>query len=64
MNGTKTRIIADSINLIRSNPLSNPLSELITAHELIKMNESMILKYPSLETSLMLLAKVIESELE
>lgn len=59
----KTGLILDNIQFIKSNPLSTDLSELITAHELLKMNEELIVKYPSLEDALKLIEKVIEMEL-
>lgn len=62
--GTKTGLITDNIQFIRSNPLSTPLSEMITAHELIKMNEELIVKYPSLEDAVKLIANVIDRELD
>lgn len=60
----KTGLITDNIRFIRSNPLSTPLSEMITVHELIKMNEELIQKYPSLEGALKTIAHIIECELE
>lgn len=63
MDNTKTGLIRDNIQFIKSNPLSNSLSELITAYELIKMNEELLVNYPSLEYALKLIGNVIESEL-
>lgn len=57
-------LIMENIRFIKSNPLSTPLSELITVHEILKMNEELLLKYPSLEDALRLVSSVIERELE
>lgn len=64
MNTTKTGIVTDAISFIRSNPISTPLTDLIIVHELIKMNEELLVKYTSLEDALKLIAGVIEQELE
>lgn len=64
MHSNNTGLITDNIRYIKSNPLSNDLSELITAHELLKMNEELIKNYPSLEDALKLIENVIERELE
>lgn len=59
----ESELTRDSIRYIKSNPLSSNLSELMTAYELIKMNDQLIVDYPSLEDALKLIGNVIESEL-